>query len=341
MFYQASDKNNSNLDRAMVGRFRHFLDDVDLKKTPLVGRKFTWSNERRSPTLVRLDRDFCCQDWENIFPNSVLQSNASTVSEHCPLILGLKIQSKGKRRFHFESFWTRVPGFLEVVQVIWSAPVQSTCAVEGLFLKLQRLSKDLQRWGQRNVGNIKLQLEMAKEILHRLEVARDSRELSDSEWLRKKLKLHCLGLSSLERTIARLRSRSYIFVKAMLTPRSSTSRPVSGKRRILLPSCKRKALRQSHKRKNMKQFQISMKICLEQQLIGISRLIFLRLGCSNMIFQFWKSHFQRRNFGILSGAYLRIKHRVPTVSLVAFIKFAGALSNMIYWKLLLTFFEVM
>jgi hypothetical protein len=121
--------------------------------------------------------------------------------------------------------------------------LRSTCAVEGLFLKLQHLSKDLQRWGQRKVGNIKLQLEMAKEILHRLEVARDSRELSDSEeWLRKKLKLHCLGLSSLERTIARLRTRCYIFVKAMLTPRSSTSRPVSGKRRILLPSCKWKAL---------------------------------------------------------------------------------------------------
>lgn len=104
MFYQASDKNNSNLDRAMMGRFRHFLDDVDLKKkTPLVGRKFTWSNERRSPTLVRLDRAFCCQDWENIFPNSVLQSNASTVSEHCPLILGLKIQSR-KASFSLRKF---------------------------------------------------------------------------------------------------------------------------------------------------------------------------------------------------------------------------------------------
>lgn len=54
----------------------------------------------------------------------------------------------------------------------------------------------------------KLQLAMAKEILHRLEIERDSRELSeDEDWLRKKLKLHCLGLAFLERTIARLRSR--------------------------------------------------------------------------------------------------------------------------------------
>jgi hypothetical protein len=49
---------------------------------------------------------------------------------------------------------------------------------------------------------------LAKEILHRLEIERDFRALSDHEdWLRKKLKLHCLGLASLERTIAWLRSR--------------------------------------------------------------------------------------------------------------------------------------
>lgn len=49
---------------------------------------------------------------------------------------------------------------------------------------------------------------MAEEILHRLEIARDSRSLSQGEeWLGKKLSLHCLGLASLERTIARMRSR--------------------------------------------------------------------------------------------------------------------------------------
>ncbi|XP_066358080.1 uncharacterized protein [Miscanthus floridulus] len=205
---KAADKNNANLDRAMMGRFRRFLDDNDLKEIPLLGRKYTWSNERRSPTLVRLDRAFCCGDWENIFPDAVLQSTAAGVSDHCPLILGLKVCTSSKRRFHFESFWTKLPGFLDAVKQNWEAAVQSTCAVECIFLKLQRLSKGLQKWGQRKVGNIKAQLELAKEILHRLEIERDSRALSDrEEWLRKKLKLHCLSLASLEQTIARLRSR--------------------------------------------------------------------------------------------------------------------------------------
>lgn len=58
------------------------------------------------------------------------------------------------------------------------------------------------------MGNIRLQLDMAKEILHRLEIARYVRGLSPGEeWLRQKLKQHSLGLASLERTVARLRSR--------------------------------------------------------------------------------------------------------------------------------------
>ena len=177
LIYQAADKNNANLDRAMMGRFWRFLDDMDLKEIPLLGQKYTWSNERRSPTLVRLDQAFCCGDWDNIFPDAVLQSTAAGVSDHCPLILGLKVSTSGKRRFHFESFWTKIPGFLDVVKLNWEARVQSNCAVERLFIKLQRLSKGLQKWGQRKIGNIKAQLELAREILHRLEIERDSRAL--------------------------------------------------------------------------------------------------------------------------------------------------------------------
>ena len=131
----------------MMGRFRRFLDEVEVKEIPLMGRKYTWSNERRSPTLVRLDRAFCCLGWESIFPDSVLQSSTAGVSDHCPLILGLKVSTSGKRRFHFESFWTKVPGFLDAVKQNWETPVQSNCAIERLFLKLQRLSKGLQKWG--------------------------------------------------------------------------------------------------------------------------------------------------------------------------------------------------
>lgn len=44
LIYQAEDKNNSNLNRALMGHFRRLLDDSAIKEISLFGRKFTWSN---------------------------------------------------------------------------------------------------------------------------------------------------------------------------------------------------------------------------------------------------------------------------------------------------------
>jgi hypothetical protein len=77
-----------------------------------------------------------------------------------------------------------------------------------MALKLKRLAKALQSWSHKRIGNVKSQLSLAREILHRLEIAQDNRLLCGEEiWLKGRLKHHCLGLASLERTIARLRSR--------------------------------------------------------------------------------------------------------------------------------------
>jgi len=64
LIYKDEDKNNSNLNRAMMGRFRRLINDLSLKEIPLHGRKFTWSNLQDSPTLVKLDRVLCSVDWE-------------------------------------------------------------------------------------------------------------------------------------------------------------------------------------------------------------------------------------------------------------------------------------
>jgi exonuclease III len=55
LIYQAADKNNSNLDREMMGRFCRFINDVELYEIPLLRGKFTWSNEREASILVWLN----------------------------------------------------------------------------------------------------------------------------------------------------------------------------------------------------------------------------------------------------------------------------------------------
>jgi hypothetical protein len=115
--------------------------------------------------------------------------------DHCPLLLGLHEFTQGKRRFHFESYWPCLNSFLDTVAFSWEQPMDTSCPLQILADKIKRLSCHLQSWSQRNVGNIKEQLQLAKEIIHQLEIAQNSRALSPQEsWLRCQLKKHALGL---------------------------------------------------------------------------------------------------------------------------------------------------
>jgi hypothetical protein len=63
-------------------------------------------------------------------------------------------------------------------------------------------------WSDRTIGKIRLQLEVTKEVLHRLEQARDLRPLaSQEEALRQLAKLKMLSLASLQRSITLHESR--------------------------------------------------------------------------------------------------------------------------------------
>lgn len=47
--------------------FNEVINDWELIDSPLHGRKFTWSNKRRSPSMARLDRVCFNSDWEDKF----------------------------------------------------------------------------------------------------------------------------------------------------------------------------------------------------------------------------------------------------------------------------------
>jgi hypothetical protein len=70
--YSLEDKSNNN--QAMMGHFYRFVKDFELKEIHLLGRKYTWSNERKALTLVKLDRVLCTAEWEALFLDWILQS---------------------------------------------------------------------------------------------------------------------------------------------------------------------------------------------------------------------------------------------------------------------------
>ena len=208
MILHASEKNNNNLDRANMNRFREFVSGLELKDVYMHGRLFTWSNERRTPTMSRLDRALVSIDWELTYPDALLQTLSSSVSDHAPIHLSMAAGLRPKQRFKFELFWLKLEGFEDAVKEGWTCEDSITDPFLRLDACFRNLAVYLRSWGTRKVGNLKLQIAMANILIHRFDEAQEHRALSDGEWwLRRSLKQLVLGLSSLERTMARQRSR--------------------------------------------------------------------------------------------------------------------------------------
>jgi hypothetical protein len=156
MIYQAADKNNDRLDRRDMRRFRSFINRALLQEVELIGRRFTWSNERGRPTLERLDRVLVSVQWLDMYQNHCLKPLSSDCSDHCPLLLILDAAPRAKRRFRFESFWAKLPDFLEVVDQAWSLPTGDVDPFRVLDCKLRNVAKALQSWSS-TVSDFSLQ----------------------------------------------------------------------------------------------------------------------------------------------------------------------------------------
>ena len=102
----------------------------------------------------------------------------------------------------------KLEGFHEAVASAWTSVPAGACPFITLEKKYNAVTKSLQSWSSKTVGQLSMQLALAREILHQFEIAQDSRQLSEEEiWFKNKLKKHSLALASLKRTMARLRSR--------------------------------------------------------------------------------------------------------------------------------------
>jgi hypothetical protein len=208
MILRASEKNNGNLDRSSMRRFRDFVARLELKELYLHGRLFTWCNEREVPTMTMIDRALVSVDWDLLNPDALLQALSSSVSDHAPLLLTLNAGHKPKRRFRFERFWENLEGFDEALQEGWRCDERIVDPFQRLNELLRSAAAHLQSWSQKAVGNVKLKIAIANLVIHKLDAALDHRLLSlEERWLRRSLKLILLSLCSLERTIARQRSR--------------------------------------------------------------------------------------------------------------------------------------
>ena len=112
------------------------------------------------------------------------------------------------RHFTFENCWPSLSGYNEIVQEAWSQPVHEIDPINKLIAKMQKTARALKAWSRLQIGDLKLQLHLALEVVLRLDKAQELRILSQAEHdLRIALKLRILGLAAIQRMRWKQRSR--------------------------------------------------------------------------------------------------------------------------------------
>ncbi|XP_073362337.1 uncharacterized protein [Aegilops tauschii subsp. strangulata] len=133
---------------------------------------------------------------------------ATACSDHCPLILATCNASIRRARFRFESLWPKFLHFHTTVERAWNGPVQQRCGFAHLQIKLSRVAHDLKIWSRSLFSDVKTQFHIAREVILRLDVAQETRTLSEAEYKQRKLlKIGLVGLAAIERARRRQASR--------------------------------------------------------------------------------------------------------------------------------------
>lgn len=208
MICRARDKNNTNINLERMRRFRLALEHCEVREIHLQNRKFTWSNERQRPTMVKLDGCFCNESWDLAFPQHILHALPTGPSDQCPLLLSSASRPQRPHQFKFENFWVKIPGFKDIIATEWNRQTMHTEPMHRLNHKLQIIAKSLMEWSRGICTEAKLQFHMALGDIQRLDVAQEHRNLTVQEFrLSAGLKRRLLGLATIERARKRQASR--------------------------------------------------------------------------------------------------------------------------------------
>jgi hypothetical protein len=133
---------------------------------------------RPAPAINPHNRIFCNKEWELLLPDYNLIALSSSLSDHCPILLCQQLRPRFSDTFCFENFWRRVPGFSEVVKGAWQRHVPRVSPLNTLCFRLQNSSLPLKAWSRKLFANSRVELHMANEVIHRLDIVQDSRQLS-------------------------------------------------------------------------------------------------------------------------------------------------------------------
>jgi hypothetical protein len=143
------ERNNDAFDAGLASAFNAVLDEMLLQELPLLDRKYTWSNMRDQPTLVRLDRAFINLPWASALCDSTLCSAVRETSDHVPLVLTATSAIPVSPLFRYEKGWAFYEDYCAMVAHVWQRPCNQVAdPVLRLSKKLKWVRAESKKWAR-------------------------------------------------------------------------------------------------------------------------------------------------------------------------------------------------
>lgn len=98
-----------------MGDFSAFIDDHRLLDPLLVGRSFTWPNNKDIASFSRLNLFLFSAKWANHFVNVRQMRLAWLCSDHFPMALDCGLLPSCSCPFRFELTWYKAEGFVDLI----------------------------------------------------------------------------------------------------------------------------------------------------------------------------------------------------------------------------------
>jgi hypothetical protein len=139
------------------------------------------------------------------------------------------------------TFGPLLPGFKQVVQTAWMASSVHHEPFHRLYHKLQNTAAALREWNNKIIPDARLYLHMALEVILRLDLAQENRQLSPAESsLRNKLKQRIIGLAVVDKARRRQNSRLTTLRLGDANTRFFHQRATSRRRKNFIQKLKKK-----------------------------------------------------------------------------------------------------
>lgn len=166
------------------------INSEELVDIDIPNRFFTWSNKRRNPTLVKLDRVFINILWSQSFPHTEAKAITASTSDDTPILVQTSQSLPINKIFRLENYWLHMPGFKNMIQTDWARGTRTLSPISILNLKLRRLRAKIRSWSK-NKTAIQSLLHINKHVIDFLDCCEEWRPLSALEFT---LRAHCTNL---------------------------------------------------------------------------------------------------------------------------------------------------